>query len=109
MSAIGKTSKNDNLVVFKEYLQHRPTGKEPPITIKAKDLDGNFALTTVIENPEETDDKKSYKVKYGEEGTYLTDIKGLPPDAIAKEFDVCENGAPRKWWFVVWEEEPELD
>jgi hypothetical protein len=31
---------------------------------------------------------------------------GLPDGAIAKEFDVCENGQPATYWFVVWEEEP---
>jgi hypothetical protein len=31
---------------------------------------------------------------------------GLPAGAIAKEFDICENGQPTTYWFVVWEEEP---
>lgn len=33
---------------------------------------------------------------------------GLPDGAIAKEFDVCENGEPKKYWFIVWEEKPNL-
>lgn len=34
---------------------------------------------------------------------------GLPEGAIAKEFDVCENGSPTSYWFVVWEEEPVIE
>jgi len=34
---------------------------------------------------------------------------GLPEGAIAKKLDVCENGIPRSYWFVVWEEEPVLE
>lgn len=33
---------------------------------------------------------------------------GLPEGAIAKEFDVCENGQAQTYWFVVWEQEPNL-
>lgn len=33
---------------------------------------------------------------------------GLPAGAIAKEFDVCENGQAKTYWFVVWEQEPDL-
>jgi hypothetical protein len=43
-----------------------------------------------------------------EKGTELLDISGLPPDAIAKQINVCENGQPRSYWFVVWEEKPKL-
>ena len=44
----------------------------------------------------------------------LTDLEnnpssGLPDGAIAKEFDVCENGSPTSYWFVVWNAEPNLD
>ena len=71
MSAIAVTSRNEKLVLFKDYLNRRATGNEPPVSIKAKDLDENFAFTTVIENPDETDDNKSYRVKYEESGTVL--------------------------------------
>lgn len=33
---------------------------------------------------------------------------GLPDGAIAKEFDICENGQPTTYWFAVWENEPDL-
>lgn len=33
---------------------------------------------------------------------------GLPAGATAKEFDVCENGQAKTYWFVVWEQEPNL-
>lgn len=109
MSALVTRGENKLLVFFQEYLGRRPTSKEPPVTIKAKDLDKNYKLATVIEDPNKTDDKKSYSVVYEDCGTYLTGISGLPEGAVAKEFDVCENGQPRKWWFVVWAEEPEVN
>jgi hypothetical protein len=34
---------------------------------------------------------------------------GLPEGAMFKEFDVCENGNPTTYWFVVWNEEPFLE
>jgi hypothetical protein len=33
---------------------------------------------------------------------------GLPDGAIAKEFDVCENGVSTSYWFIVWNAEPNL-
>jgi hypothetical protein len=89
-----------------DLLKKPPLGvKAPPIGIRATDLDDNFRKITVIEG---RGTPPAYKVKYTKDGTLLTDISGLPKDAIAKEFDVCENGQPRTWWFVVWENEPEL-
>jgi hypothetical protein len=108
MSEIVSAGENELLVFFQEYLNRRATGKEPPITIKAKDLDKNYKLATVINNPDESEEDRSYTVEYREEGTVLKDIKGLPPNAIAKEIDICENGQPASYWFVVWEEEPDL-
>jgi len=77
----------------------------PPRTIKAKNLDDNNKKLTLLKG-EGT--PPAYKVKYTADGTIITDIQGLPKDAIAKEFDVCENGTPTSYWFVVWNEEPEL-
>jgi hypothetical protein len=108
MSELVSAGANKLLVRFQDYLNRRATGKEPPITIKAKDLDENYKLSTVIEDPTKTDDQKSYSVVYEERGTYLTGISGLPEGAIAKEIDICENGQPASYWFVVWEEEPDL-
>lgn len=34
---------------------------------------------------------------------------GLPEGAIFKEFQICENGEPKTYWFVVWEEEPIIE
>lgn len=31
---------------------------------------------------------------------------GLPEGATAKLFDVCENGQPKQYWFVVWDQKP---
>ena len=36
-------------------------------------------------------------------------VSGLPEGAIAIEFDVCENGSPTSYWFIVWEEEPVIE
>jgi hypothetical protein len=129
MSAIAVTSRNEKLVLFKDYLNRRATGNDPPVSIKAKDLDENFAFTTVIENPDETDDNKSYRVKYEESGTVL-EITALPkgerkgdilywnpegngkwvvlpaPEGSTigiKQFDVCQNGQPKQVNMLVWE------
>lgn len=34
---------------------------------------------------------------------------GLPEGAIFKEFQICEDGEPKTYWFVVWEEEPIIE
>lgn len=34
---------------------------------------------------------------------------GLPEGAIFKEFQICEDGEPKTYWFVVWEEEPLIE
>lgn len=34
---------------------------------------------------------------------------GLPDGAMAKEFDICENGEVKKYWLIVWDEEPNLE
>lgn len=33
---------------------------------------------------------------------------GLPEGATAKQFDVCENGEPKQYWFIVWDKKPVL-
>jgi hypothetical protein len=99
-------SQNDALVFFADYLAQRPLGgTDSPISIKAADLDGNFARCTVIA-PEE--DPPPYGVEYTERGTILTNISGLPEGAVAREFAVCENGSPKQYWFLTWDEEPQL-
>ena len=92
---------------FERDLKNNPPkgSNAPPRTVRAKDLDENFVKVTLIESDI---DPPPYRVKYTDDGTMLTDIRGLPEGAIAKEFDVCENGQPRKWWFLVWEEEPNV-
>jgi hypothetical protein len=93
---------------FERDLKNRPGpgSNAPPVSIRAKDLDENYKKVTLIESNE---DPPPYTVEYTKEGTRLKDIRGLPPDAIAKQFDVCENGQPKRYWFVVWEQEPELN
>lgn len=102
---------NTLLHIFKDDLLKRPlpgfmSGTPlPPRVILAKDLDDNNKALTLIDGE---DDPPAYRVKYTKDGTVLTDIQGLPPNAIAKEFDICENGSPASYWFVVWNEEPQL-
>lgn len=92
---------------FRDDLKKKPGRGEvkPPRVISAKNLDENFAKVTVIDSDEEP---PTYRVKYTRDGIVLENIAGLPKGALAKEFDVCENGQPRNWWFVVWENAPEL-
>lgn len=92
---------------FKDDLKATPGpgSKAPPRTIRASDLDENFAKVTLIESAE---DPPPYQVEYTKDGTRLKNIRGLPEDAIAKQFDVCENGQAEQYWFVVWENEPDL-
>jgi hypothetical protein len=96
--------------VFKELANNKPKpgSNDYPVAIKAIHLDENWKRSTVINNPDESEEDRSYTVEYREDGTVLKDIKGLPPNAIAKEIDICENGQPASYWFVVWEEEPDL-
>jgi hypothetical protein len=133
MKASAEKSKHPDVVYYQDYLMQRPAlgSNTPPVSIKASDLDKCFAAVTVIENPDEPDDRKSYGVAYKPEGTYLTNISGLPEgirlgdiiyyDPLSedgwvvlaapenttiriKKFDVCENGQPKEYNMLVWEE-----
>jgi len=92
---------------FKEVLVKVPPrgSNTPPRSIRAVDLDENFKKVTLL--PSEAEPPE-YEVSYREDGVILSDINGLPAGAIAKEFSVCENGAPATYWFVVWENEPDI-
>jgi hypothetical protein len=105
MASIAARSQNDTLVFFADYLLAKPLGNEPPVSIKAADLDENFARCTIIP-PDE--DPPPYGVEYTERGTILTNISGLPEGAVAREFSVCENGNPETYWLLTWDQEPEL-
>ena len=96
-----------DLHLFERDLKNKPPlgSTAPPRTIRAKDLDENNRKLTILKGE---GDPPAYLVKYTKDGTVLTDIQGLPRNAIAKEFDVCENGSPTSYWFVVWNEEPQL-
>ncbi len=96
-----------NLHKFKDDLKKKPGRGQvaPPRVISATNLDENFTKVTVIDSNKPP---PAYKVKYTKDGAILTDLQGLPKDALAKRFDVCENGQATSYWFVVWENEPEL-
>jgi hypothetical protein len=98
---------NKLLHFFKRDLEKKPKAgsKDPPRTIRAKDLDDNNTKLTILKGK---GTPPAYKVEYTKDGTILTDIQSLPKDAIAKEFSVCENGTPNSYWFVVWNNEPTL-
>jgi hypothetical protein len=95
------------LHIFANDLLKKPLigSKDPPRTIRAKDLDDNNRRLTVLKG---SGDPLPYGVRYTKEGTLLTGIRNLPEDAISKQFDVCENGSPTSYYFVVWNEEPQL-
>ena len=40
--------------------------------------------------------------------TFPEPVSGLPSGATAKQFDVCEDGEPKQYWFLTWEEEPNI-
>ena len=82
-----------------------PGSAAPPRSIKAVDLDDNYRKVTVIQPP---DNPPAYKVQYTKDGTILTDIAGLPPDATARQLYVVINGSLQQMWFVTWDTEPEL-
>jgi hypothetical protein len=96
-----------DLHLFEKDLKNKSLvgSNAPPRTIRAKDLDDNNRKLTVLQGE---GDPPAYRVKYTKDGTVLTDIQSLPENAIAKQFDVCENGTPTSYWFVVWNEEPQL-
>lgn len=95
------------LHLFERDLKNKPIvgSNAPPRTIRAKDLDDNNRKLTVLQGE---GDPPAYRVKYTKDGTVLTDIQSLPENAIAKQFSICENGTPQSYWFVVWNEEPQL-
>ena len=92
---------------FRSDLAKKPAAgvNAPPIGIRAEDLDGNFRQVTLIDGE---GSPPPYRVKYTKDGTIITDITSLPEGAEYKEFDICENGQPVQYWFVVWREEPQL-
>jgi hypothetical protein len=92
---------------FEQDLKNKPGlgSTDAPRTIKAKKLDDNNKKLTLLKGEGEP---PAYRVKYTAEGTIITDLTGLPKDALARQFDVCENGQPRTWYFVVWENEPTI-
>jgi hypothetical protein len=96
-----------DLHLFERDLKNKPPlgSTAPPRTIRAKDLDENNRKLTILKGE---GSPPAYRVKYTKDGTVLTDIQSLPENAIAKEFDVCENGSPTSYYFVVWNEEPQL-
>jgi hypothetical protein len=71
---------NSLLVFFQNYLGNRALGHEPPVSIKAADLDRNFRAVTLIDNPDEDGENRSYTVDYRQEGTVLA-INRLPDGA----------------------------
>jgi hypothetical protein len=77
MSELVSQGENDLLVFFQEYLNRRPEGADSPVTIKAKDLDKNYKLATVINEPDKSEKDRSYTVEYTNEGTVLQ-IEKLP-------------------------------
>lgn len=95
------------LHLFERDLKNKPIvgSNAPPRTIRAKDLDDNNRKLTVLQGE---GDPPAYRVKYTKDGTVLTDIQSLPENAIAKQFFICENGSPKSYYFVVWNEEPQL-
>jgi hypothetical protein len=92
---------------FERLVKNKPApgSNDYPVAIKAKHLDENWKMTTLLES---NDNPKTYEVEYTKEGTRIKKIRGLPPGASAKQFDVCENGTPVQYWMLVWEEEPEI-
>lgn len=68
--------KKPDLHKFEDDLKNRPPdgSNAPPRTIRAKNLDENNVKLTLIENPNESSENKSYEVTYGKDGTYLSRI-----------------------------------
>jgi hypothetical protein len=67
---------------FERDLLNRPApgSNAPPVSIRAKDLDGNYKKVTLLASDE---DPPAYGVRYTPDGTILTDIKNLPDGAAA--------------------------
>jgi hypothetical protein len=71
---------NDQLHSFeRDLLTVPPRGsKAPPVSIRARDLDGNFAKCTLL--PDENN-PALYEIEYSEDGTRITRILPRPPDS----------------------------
>jgi hypothetical protein len=66
-----------DLHLFREDLAKVPPkgSDQPPRTIRAADLDGNFKKVTVLPSEEIPPE---YTVEYRDDGVVLKDLKGLP-------------------------------
>lgn len=76
---------------FERDLANRPTkgSNAPPVSIRAKDLDGNYKKVTVIRPTNNVASLPDYEPRYKKDGTELR--------FAAADFDVCENGQPVKY------------
>lgn len=77
-----------------------------PRTISAARLDDNFRKVTVLPAKIASGGAPEYQVEYKADGVQLFNLRGLPAGAVAKEFTVCDNGEPRVYWLLTWEQEP---
>jgi hypothetical protein len=63
---------------FERLAKNKPAkgSKDYPVTIKGKDLDENWKMTTLLEGE---GDPKLYEVEYTKDGTRITRILPKPP------------------------------
>jgi hypothetical protein len=90
---------------FKDDLNKGGDPTKAPFRISATALDNNFQRLTPIQ---QEGPRRKYFVEETDLGWQLKGITGMPAGAKAKQFSVCENGSPISYWFVVWDEEPQL-
>lgn len=86
----------------------RDLAGKPPHTVSAARLDDNFRKVTVLPAKIGSAGVPEYQVEYKADGVQLFNLRGLPDGAVAKEFTVCDNGEPKVYWLLTWEQEPTI-
>jgi hypothetical protein len=86
----------------------RDLAKQPPRLVSAGKLDSNFKKLTMLPGRILASGRPEYQVEFKDGGTQLLNLRGLPDGAVAREFTVCDNGQPKVYWFLTWEQEPEV-
>lgn len=84
----------------------RDLSKSPPRTVSAAALDGNFKKLTILPGKVRADGRPEYQVEFKDGGTQLVNLRGVPDGAVARQFTVCDNGQPKVYWLLTWDQEP---
>jgi len=78
-----------DLIKFQDYLGRTTTGSNPPVSIKASDLDDNFTAVKIQDST-----RGLYKCDFSKQGTELVFRAGNVA-TLWYTLTVCVNGVPK--------------